>query len=120
VALLGDAGYCASPISGMGTSLALVGAYVLAGELARSADHGRAFTAYEGIMRPYVKQAQSLPPGTPRLANPYSRAGIGLFNTALKVASTPVVQRLGGKLFSPPADKITLPDYSALESDRRR
>lgn len=33
VALVGDAGYCASPLSGMGTSLALVGAYVLAGEL---------------------------------------------------------------------------------------
>ncbi len=31
--LAGDAGYCASPLSGMGTSLALVGAYVLAGEL---------------------------------------------------------------------------------------
>ena len=33
VTLVGDAGYCASPLSGMGTSLALVGAYVLAGEL---------------------------------------------------------------------------------------
>lgn len=33
VALVGDAGYCASPLSGMGTSLALVGAYVLAGEV---------------------------------------------------------------------------------------
>ena len=33
VTLAGDAGYCASPLSGMGTSLALVGAYVLAGEL---------------------------------------------------------------------------------------
>ena len=35
VALRGDAGYCGSPLTGMGTSLALVGAYVLAGELAR-------------------------------------------------------------------------------------
>ena len=33
VTLVGDAGYCASPLSGMGTSLALVGAYLLAGEL---------------------------------------------------------------------------------------
>lgn len=33
VTLVGDAGYCASPLSGMGTSMALVGAYVLAGEL---------------------------------------------------------------------------------------
>ena len=52
VALLGDAAYCASPISGMGTSLALVGAYVLAGELAAHTDHRDAFAAYERIMRP--------------------------------------------------------------------
>ena len=40
VALVGDAGYCASPMSGQGSSLALIGAYVLAGELAAaSGDH---------------------------------------------------------------------------------
>ena len=38
VTLAGDAGYCASPLSGMGTSLALVGAYILAGELGPAAD----------------------------------------------------------------------------------
>ncbi|KAH6679674.1 hypothetical protein B0J14DRAFT_581335 [Halenospora varia] len=35
VALLGDAGYCPSPISGMGTTIAIVGGYMLAGELVR-------------------------------------------------------------------------------------
>ena len=34
VALVGDAAYCAAPLSGMGTTLAIVDAYVLAGELA--------------------------------------------------------------------------------------
>lgn len=53
VVLVGDAGYCPSPLTGMGTSLALVGAYVLAGELARhDGDHTRAFAAYERRMRP--------------------------------------------------------------------
>src|SRR5262249_30911626 len=33
VALVGDAAYCASPMSGQGTSIALIGAFVLAGEL---------------------------------------------------------------------------------------
>ncbi len=37
VTLLGDAAWCASPMAGMGTSLAVVGAYILAGEL-READ----------------------------------------------------------------------------------
>ncbi|WP_223623703.1 FAD-dependent monooxygenase [Microbacterium sp. EST19A] len=64
VALLGDAGYCGSPLTGMGTSLALVGAYVLAGELGRArGDHAAAFRRYEQIMRPYVTAAHTLPPG---------------------------------------------------------
>jgi 2-polyprenyl-6-methoxyphenol hydroxylase-like FAD-dependent oxidoreductase len=115
VALVGDAGYCASPISGMGTSLALVGAYVLAGELASHVDHRDAFRAYERILRPYVQQAQQLPPGAPRVAHPRTAAGIRLFNAAVKLASTGPVSRAGSALFSPPADKIDLPDYAHLQ-----
>jgi len=61
VAVLGDAGYCPSPLSGQGTSLALVGAYVLAAELAAAAGDQRAgFTAYERRMRPFVELNQAL------------------------------------------------------------
>ncbi|QUH04409.1 FAD-dependent monooxygenase [Saccharopolyspora erythraea] len=61
VALAGDAGYCASPLSGMGTSLALVAGYVLAGELAAAdGDHTSAFAAYEREMRDYVRGCQEL------------------------------------------------------------
>ncbi|NUS93687.1 MAG: hypothetical protein HOQ36_14995, partial [Nocardia sp.] len=57
--LLGDSGYCASPMSGIGTSLALVGAYVLAGELAAAGgDHTLACPAYERKMRRFVGNAQ--------------------------------------------------------------
>ncbi|NUT42355.1 MAG: FAD-dependent oxidoreductase [Thermoactinospora sp.] len=64
VALIGDAAYCASPASGQGTSLALVGAYVLAGELKRAAgDHTAAFPAYEARMRPFVEANQALGTG---------------------------------------------------------
>ncbi|ROO84526.1 2-polyprenyl-6-methoxyphenol hydroxylase-like FAD-dependent oxidoreductase [Actinocorallia herbida] len=59
VALLGDAAYCPSPMSGQGTSLALVGAYVLAEELNR-ADHTTAFSRYETRMRPFVEANQAL------------------------------------------------------------
>lgn len=60
-ALVGDAGYCPSPFSGQGTSLALVGAYVLAQELARRPDdHVAAFTRYEARMRPFVEMNQAL------------------------------------------------------------
>ncbi|MBM7785089.1 FAD-dependent monooxygenase [Tenggerimyces flavus] len=60
VTLVGDAGYCASPLSGQGTSLALTGAYVLAGELAAAGgDHVRAFARYEATLRPYVEANQA-------------------------------------------------------------
>ncbi len=59
VALVGDAGYCGSPLSGQGTSLALTGAYVLAGELAAAnGDHTQAFARYEATLRPYVEANQ--------------------------------------------------------------
>lgn len=61
VVLLGDAGYCPSPLSGQGTSLALVGAYVLAGELAAAdGDHRSAFARYEQRMRPFAEVNQAL------------------------------------------------------------
>jgi 2-polyprenyl-6-methoxyphenol hydroxylase-like FAD-dependent oxidoreductase len=111
VAVLGDAGYCASPISGKGTSLALVGAYVLAGELARHADHRDAFAAYESRLRPYVAEAQRLPPGAPRLASPRSRAGIRMLNTVLRIAASPAVGRVAGRFSTPAAERFTLPEY---------
>jgi 2-polyprenyl-6-methoxyphenol hydroxylase-like FAD-dependent oxidoreductase len=60
VALVGDAAYGASAASGQGTSMALVGAYVLAGELATAADHRAAFAGYERQMREYVARNQRL------------------------------------------------------------
>ena len=61
VVLVGDAAYCASPMSGQGTSIALIGAYVLAGELAAaSGAHVRAFAEFENLMRPFVAANQAL------------------------------------------------------------
>ncbi|GAB3713357.1 FAD-dependent monooxygenase [Nocardiopsis oceani] len=55
VALLGDAGYCPDPMTGQGSTLALVGACVLAGALARAGGDQRiAFPAYEAAMRDFV------------------------------------------------------------------
>lgn len=60
VALVGDAAYAPSFRSGQGTSLALVGAYILAGELASHDDPVHAFAAYERITRPFVEANQAL------------------------------------------------------------
>ncbi|MEV6641933.1 FAD-dependent monooxygenase [Amycolatopsis sp. NPDC051371] len=82
VTLLGDAGYCASPASGQGTSLALAGAYVLAGELAASAGFGVALSQYESEMRPYIEKNQALAKTALRGIIPQSRA-FAWFNTRM-------------------------------------
>ncbi len=61
VALLGDAGYCASPASGQGTTMAMAAAYVLAGELRDAAgDHRAAFATYERELREFVAANQEI------------------------------------------------------------
>src|SRR5947199_10655700 len=58
--LLGDAGYCPALLSGQGASLAIMGAYVLAGELrAAGGDHRRAFHEYERLLGALVRQEQA-------------------------------------------------------------
>jgi 2-polyprenyl-6-methoxyphenol hydroxylase-like FAD-dependent oxidoreductase len=71
VALVGDAGYCCSPLSGQGTSVALLGAYILAGELAAAGDdYEKGFTSYQAEFGDYVKRNQwlvvdNIPGGAP-------------------------------------------------------
>jgi 2-polyprenyl-6-methoxyphenol hydroxylase-like FAD-dependent oxidoreductase len=65
VALVGDAAYCCSPLSGQGTSVALLGAYILAGELKTSThdgwvDHGAAFSNYFRTFHGYTVRTQFL------------------------------------------------------------
>jgi 2-polyprenyl-6-methoxyphenol hydroxylase-like FAD-dependent oxidoreductase len=112
VAVVGDAAYCATPISGMGTSLALAGAYLLAGELAANTHHAAAFAAYERRMRPFVDEAQKLPPGVPGIANPTSRLGVRILRTAVKVAASGPARALASRYTSRDDDTAErLPDY---------
>ena len=61
IALVGDSGYCPSPYTGQGATLALVGAQVLATELAQSPDdHAAAFARYEQRLRPFVEANQAI------------------------------------------------------------
>ncbi|OBI42049.1 FAD-binding protein [Mycobacterium colombiense] len=75
VALVGDAGYCCSPLSGQGTSVALLGAYILAGELKAATQEGTVdyeagFANYHREFSDYVKRNQwlvvdNIPGGAP-------------------------------------------------------
>jgi 2-polyprenyl-6-methoxyphenol hydroxylase-like FAD-dependent oxidoreductase len=86
VALVGDAGYSPSPASGQGTSLAMIGAWVLSQELGRSpSDHCAAFARYEARMRPYVEKNQALIQVS-AAAGPYGEGGENHFQAALDEA----------------------------------
>ena len=112
VVLTGDAAWCATPIAGMGTTLAVVGSYVLAGELSRLDEPTEALAAYEEFMRPLVDKAQSLPKIGPRLLNPHSRIGIAVLHSVLRIATRPAVRDLASKLFTRQSAKPdTLPNY---------
>ncbi|KAK0552660.1 hypothetical protein OC846_002837 [Tilletia horrida] len=124
VVLVGDAGYCPSPLSGMGTSVAIAGSYVLANELAKLdsfssiTDLSVAFTQYENICRPYVEKAQDAPFGLIKFAYQKSWFGIRMLYFAIKtisfVVKAPGFNKLAGLIFGdePEEEKLLhLPEY---------
>lgn len=80
VALLGDAAWAPSPFTGEGNQLAIIGAWVLAQEMARNRSTS-AFEQYEERLRSYVENAQQIPLGgyAPYICVPQTAWGIWLF-----------------------------------------
>lgn len=116
VVLLGDAGYCGSPLAGMGTSMSLVGAYVLAGELAAAASPAEAFEEYQAVMAAYVADGTRLAPGGMGAFAPNSRLAIRLRALSMRSMNRwpakQMLQRQFGK-----ADAITLKPYPAFAEE---
>ena len=84
--LLGDAAHCASPLSGMGTGMAVLGAYILAGELAEAGgDYTIAFARYESLMRDFVKKCQEIADGGTDWFVPRTRFRLWLSNQMWKI-----------------------------------
>ncbi|UJB42090.1 FAD-dependent monooxygenase [Streptomyces sp. A1-5] len=111
IALLGDAAYGAT-VGGMGTGSAIVGAYVLAGELALAAgDHRRAFARYEQKLRPYVSRCQEGGRGTGAFLAPLTQEAIAARNSALNDPAALTAMLQEGQDIS--AD-ISLDDYPSL------
>ena len=95
VALVGDAGYSPAPAVGGGTSLAVVGAYQLASELAAAGgDHIPGFSSYEKAMRPVVQRSRTIGPSVISAIIPKSSAQIWLIAQAMRLLPRlPVVLR---------------------------
>ena len=110
VALVGDAAYCVSLLAGQGSALAMTGAYILAGELAKAAgQHDIAFANYEKLLRGFVEKKQR---GAERFASafaPKTRLGLFFRNQVIRAAAIPGFARLtfGRDII----DTLELPDY---------
>jgi 2-polyprenyl-6-methoxyphenol hydroxylase-like FAD-dependent oxidoreductase len=89
VAFLGDSAHAPTAFTGMGTSLALYGAYILAGELSHAARDGRsvldALRAYDRTARPFVERVQNSPFRVAKLVFPKTWWGVWILNTFITV-----------------------------------
>ena len=115
VTLVGDAAAAPSFLSGEGTSLALVGGYVLAAELAAAGgDVGQATRAYHERLRDYVRRNQAIVSTSRRLLLPDTRVELALRNAVLRL--TPLLIRLGvfDRAIGPAANAVELPDQPPL------
>lgn len=124
VALAGDAGYCPGPAVGGSTSLAVIGAYVLAGELARfGGDHTRAFPSYEREIGEYVRQSRAFAIGSAKRIVPGSPFDLWALVSVMRLVNVvpngitralAKLNRNGVRLH----DQFEVKDYSAYETVR--
>jgi 2-polyprenyl-6-methoxyphenol hydroxylase-like FAD-dependent oxidoreductase len=117
VALVGDAAFCVSLLAGQGSALAMIAAYMLAGELGASqGQYHQAFASYESRLRSYIDAKQR---GAERFAGafaPRTRAGLNFRNLVIKAFAIPGLARLAvGRDI---ADRIELPEYQWPALDR--
>lgn len=112
--LVGDAGYAPGP-TGTGTTLALTGAYVLAGEICRHrGDLTAGLRAYEERMRPIITDMQKIPPMVLSVCAPQTAWGIWLRNKIFAFLAWTNIIEYAQRLFSgafADTDKYSLPDY---------
>ncbi|UQU62613.1 FAD-dependent monooxygenase [Couchioplanes caeruleus] len=107
VVLLGDAAYAVSLLAGQGASLAVAGAYVLAGNLARSPSVEAGLAGYERVLRPVVLDKQATGRKSRRWFLPATRTQRWLRRASLALAGLPVADRLvAGALVGKPTAMI--------------
>jgi 2-polyprenyl-6-methoxyphenol hydroxylase-like FAD-dependent oxidoreductase len=112
VVLSGDAAYAPSPATGQGTALAIIGSYIIAGELAKTPnDPEAAFAEYDKKFRSYVADVQNIPGGNalPKVANPDTAWGVRILRFSFWfIAWTGLYKYINPKGGN---SKFTLPDY---------
>ncbi|KAI8809884.1 hypothetical protein BJ742DRAFT_802744 [Cladochytrium replicatum] len=127
IVCIGDAGYAPTPLTGKGTSLALLGAYILAGELA-ALDPGehpaRGLEGYEKTFKPFVLKIQDMVPSfVPRMMHPDAKWEVGLMNgmwwTMSKLVGNPLfVKYMLSDTSNFEDEGFPLPTYTAFSEQR--
>ncbi len=113
VALLGDAAFCPSLLSGQGAALAMAGAYVLAGELYQAeGDYFEGFKNFEIFFMDFVEKKQKTADSFVQSFVPSSSFKIWLRNQAGKLMNILFISRLYWKRFL--VDPIYLKDYNTF------
>ncbi|WP_181777338.1 FAD-dependent monooxygenase [Amycolatopsis pittospori] len=110
IGLLGDSAFCPSPLSGQGTSLAFVGAYVLAGELAADFDNG--LERYEAVMRDFVEKTQAMGRANAKTVFAKSRWAVRAQHLALRAMHLKPIAALVSRKMQDVVSGIDLPDYT--------
>ena len=110
VTLVGDAGYCGSPLTGMGTAMAIVGAYVLAAEIAAAPDDlAAALVQYEQQITPFIERSRQIPGGGIAMMLPRTKAMTRLARVNVKLMLSRPLRPLAKRLFSTGGGDVALP-----------
>lgn len=112
VALVGDAAYAPSFLTGQGSSLALVGAYMLAGSLASHGDHTAAFAAYERDVRGFVELNQDQVGRSGTTLLPVTAEDLADRNRRLRNLATPSAAARPAPSGRPAHTALRLPDFT--------
>ncbi|KAF2113136.1 hypothetical protein BDV96DRAFT_497107 [Lophiotrema nucula] len=119
---LGDTAFAPSPLTGMGTSLAILGSYVLAGELSKlnAGDHpAKAFDSYETIFRPFVEEMQQVPWIFPDLVHPQTAIKRWMLSSFLSLLSKIVaIPWLASRFNGADNEDFKLPVYAQFEGEK--
>lgn len=100
VCLIGDAACCPTPAAGVGASMAMAGAYILAKKLAAESDHRIAFAQYDAYVRPFAAKAQASAVTQAKFIVGKSPLPYRLTNAFLRVLPAPLLTFLLTKVHS--------------------
>ncbi len=112
VTLIGDAACCGSPLTGMGTAMAIVSAYVLAGEIAATPDNlAGAQQRFQAAVTPFLAKAKEIPGGSVKVMLPNSTLLTALARVNMRLMMSRPMRPLTKRIYFGQTEEFPLPTY---------